>query len=199
MWLAVLQVSELLGSFGDNELCPECLDGAAGLLRPGGVSIPAAYTSFLAPVSAHTVYSTLRHMPSPDRFETPMVVRLWKHVPLAAPQPVFSFAHPRGCAPRCAVRCAVRRAARCAVPYGGRVWPVAIDAASGCVACGAGAGQKVRFAPASVHVSRVASAASRASSADSDAVPGAAGSLLRWSLRRSWSTLMCLENPAAVM
>lgn len=23
----MLQVSELLGSFGDNELCPECLDG----------------------------------------------------------------------------------------------------------------------------------------------------------------------------
>lgn len=28
-------VSELLGSFGDNELSPECLDGAQRFLRPG--------------------------------------------------------------------------------------------------------------------------------------------------------------------
>lgn len=32
--------SELLGSFGDNELSPECLDGAQRFLRPDGVSIP---------------------------------------------------------------------------------------------------------------------------------------------------------------
>jgi type II protein arginine methyltransferase len=30
-------VSELLGSFGDNELSPECLDGAQHLLAPGGI------------------------------------------------------------------------------------------------------------------------------------------------------------------
>ena len=29
-------VSELLGSFGDNELSPECLDGAQRFIRPGG-------------------------------------------------------------------------------------------------------------------------------------------------------------------
>jgi hypothetical protein len=33
-------VSELLGSFGDNELSPECLDGAQRFLREGGISIP---------------------------------------------------------------------------------------------------------------------------------------------------------------
>ncbi|OWK49433.1 Protein arginine N-methyltransferase 5, partial [Lonchura striata] len=31
--LADLVVSELLGSFGDNELSPECLDGARGCLK----------------------------------------------------------------------------------------------------------------------------------------------------------------------
>lgn len=36
-----LQVSELLGSFGDNELSPECLDGAQRFLKPDGISIPA--------------------------------------------------------------------------------------------------------------------------------------------------------------
>ena len=33
-------VSELLGSFGDNELSPECLDGAQRFLRKDGISIP---------------------------------------------------------------------------------------------------------------------------------------------------------------
>lgn len=31
-------VSELLGSFGDNELSPECLDGAQNFLKGGGGS-----------------------------------------------------------------------------------------------------------------------------------------------------------------
>ncbi len=49
---ADILVSELLGSFGDNELSPECLDGAQRFLKEGGVSIPQAYTSFLQPVTA---------------------------------------------------------------------------------------------------------------------------------------------------
>ena len=40
-------VSELLGSWGDNELSPECLNGATSFLKPGGISIPSSYTSFL--------------------------------------------------------------------------------------------------------------------------------------------------------
>jgi len=32
--LADILVSELLGSFGDNELSPECLDGAQRLMKP---------------------------------------------------------------------------------------------------------------------------------------------------------------------
>ena len=32
---ADILVSELLGSFGDNELSPECLDGAQAFLAPG--------------------------------------------------------------------------------------------------------------------------------------------------------------------
>ena len=42
-------VSELLGSFGDNELSPECLDGAQRFLKEGGISIPQSYRSYLAP------------------------------------------------------------------------------------------------------------------------------------------------------
>ena len=57
---ADILVSELLGSFGDNELSPECLDGAQRFLAPGGISIPAAYTSFLQPISASKIWSDAR-------------------------------------------------------------------------------------------------------------------------------------------
>lgn len=39
-------MSELLGSFGDNELSPECLDGAQRLLKDDGISIPSSYVYF---------------------------------------------------------------------------------------------------------------------------------------------------------
>ena len=40
-------VSELLGSWGDNELSPECLDGAMSVMKAGGICIPCSYTSFI--------------------------------------------------------------------------------------------------------------------------------------------------------
>lgn len=49
---ADIVVSELLGSFGDNELSPECLDGACRFLKTTGVSIPQSYTSFVTPLSS---------------------------------------------------------------------------------------------------------------------------------------------------
>ncbi|KAG9073552.1 methyltransferase protein, partial [Ceratobasidium sp. UAMH 11750] len=70
-------VSELLGSFGDNELSPECLDGAMRLLKPEGISIPASYTAYLAPLSASMLYNdpsgALRETKGS---ETPYVVML---------------------------------------------------------------------------------------------------------------------------
>lgn len=60
-WVAPEQadilVSELLGSFGDNELSPECLDGAQKFLKPGGISIPAASTSQLQPITAAKLWN----------------------------------------------------------------------------------------------------------------------------------------------
>jgi protein arginine N-methyltransferase 5 len=77
---ANIMVSELLGSFGDNELSPECLDGAAcrachsldnsadlscyagaqRFLAPNGVSIPQSYTSFLAPITASKLHNDVK-------------------------------------------------------------------------------------------------------------------------------------------
>lgn len=54
---ADILVSELLGSFGDNELSPECLDGACRFLKRTGVSIPASYTSFLTPLTSSKLHS----------------------------------------------------------------------------------------------------------------------------------------------
>jgi hypothetical protein len=115
-----LQVSELLGSFGDNELSPECLDGAMAALKPGGVCIPASYTSHLAPLCTPVLHAAVRQMEKPERFELPMVVKLTRHRLAAAPQAVFTFEHPRKCAFTTSLAVRARRAkAPCArqAPY----------------------------------------------------------------------------------
>ena len=72
-------VSELLGSFGDNELSPECLDGVTHLLNPvHGISIPASYSSHLTPISAPKLHAdvTNQTITNPSAPETPYVVML---------------------------------------------------------------------------------------------------------------------------
>lgn len=90
-------VSELLGSFGDNELSPECLDGAMRFLKGNyrtssihpvcstlhesssavvadGISIPASYTAYLAPLSSSKLYNETRESKQEKAIETPYVV-----------------------------------------------------------------------------------------------------------------------------
>ncbi|KAL3495241.1 PRMT5 arginine-N-methyltransferase-domain-containing protein [Aspergillus germanicus] len=72
-------VSELLGSFGDNELSPECLDGINHLLNPvHGISIPASYTAHLTPISAPKLHADVvnQTVSNPAAPETPYVVML---------------------------------------------------------------------------------------------------------------------------
>ncbi|KAL2821650.1 PRMT5 arginine-N-methyltransferase-domain-containing protein [Aspergillus granulosus] len=72
-------VSELLGSFGDNELSPECLDGINHLLNPvHGISIPASYTAHLTPISAPKLHADVvnQTISNPAAPETPYVVML---------------------------------------------------------------------------------------------------------------------------
>lgn len=71
---ADILVSELLGSFGDNELSPECLDGAMRFLKPNGISIPACYSAHLAPLSSSKLYNESRSAKDPKSMETPYVV-----------------------------------------------------------------------------------------------------------------------------
>jgi len=73
-------VTELLGSFGDNELSPECLDGIqTHLARPHGISIPHSYTAHLSPISYPRIYAELSSRVPTDAhsFETPWVIHLF--------------------------------------------------------------------------------------------------------------------------
>ncbi|KAK6129797.1 hypothetical protein DH2020_036450 [Rehmannia glutinosa] len=102
---ADILVSELLGSFGDNELSPECLDGAQRFLKEDGISIPSSYTSFIQPVTACKLYNDVKPLVSVSscsikshkdllHFETAYVVKLHRVARLAHTQPVFTFTHP---------------------------------------------------------------------------------------------------------
>jgi protein arginine N-methyltransferase 5 len=53
---ADIMVSELLGSFGDNELSPECIDGVQHHLKPDGISIPCDSVSYLQPVMSKKLF-----------------------------------------------------------------------------------------------------------------------------------------------
>jgi protein arginine N-methyltransferase 5 len=101
--LADILVSELLGSFGDNELSPECLDGGMHLIRPDdGISIPSSYTSYACPVMTSKLFQKVSQLKQGDsgggdkrekNFSTPYVVYLQNCLPLSPPQPIFTFHH----------------------------------------------------------------------------------------------------------
>ncbi|ESR63302.1 hypothetical protein CICLE_v10007631mg [Citrus x clementina] len=117
---ADILVSELLGSFGDNELSPECLDGAQRFLKQDGISIPSSYTSFIQPVTASKLHNdvipclcvqvslleaisfsskrvlALQVKSHKDvvHFETAYVVKVHSVARLAPCEPVFTFTHP---------------------------------------------------------------------------------------------------------
>ncbi|WWD18018.1 hypothetical protein CI109_102465 [Kwoniella shandongensis] len=72
-----IMVSELLGSFGDNELSPECLDGAMRFLKPTGISIPISYTAHVAPISSAKLFHDVHQPTRPSgAAETPYVVMM---------------------------------------------------------------------------------------------------------------------------
>lgn len=73
-------VSELLGSFADNELSPECLDGVQHVLNPmHGISIPTSYTAHLTPIAAPRLHADIiarATSADPNSFDIPWVVML---------------------------------------------------------------------------------------------------------------------------
>lgn len=97
-------ISELLGSFGDNELCPECLDGIQDVLaKPHGISVPSSYTSHISPISAPKIYADIlgRSATKATAFDLSWVVSLHamdfvsQRVPNHARfQQAWEFSHP---------------------------------------------------------------------------------------------------------
>ena len=97
-------VSELLGSFADNELSPECLDGVQHVLAPQyGISIPSSYTAHLSPILAPRLHADISHRAVTDTTatDTPYVVMLHAIDYLATSVPdhpriqqAWEFVHP---------------------------------------------------------------------------------------------------------
>ncbi|CEG79696.1 hypothetical protein RMATCC62417_14131 [Rhizopus microsporus] len=87
-------VSELLGSFGDNELSPECLDGAQKFLKEGGISIPSSYTTSIAPLASTRIRNSVAAYNDLKNFETPYVVMFQQAYRLAEPEDLWTFYHP---------------------------------------------------------------------------------------------------------
>lgn len=102
---ADILVSELLGSFGDNELSPECLDGAQKHLKPDGISIPSKSTSYINPLMSSKIYNLVRVLDRnrnprdklnhyAENAETTYVIYFKNVYHIADPQPLFEFVHP---------------------------------------------------------------------------------------------------------
>ncbi|KAF2772727.1 protein arginine N-methyltransferase [Teratosphaeria nubilosa] len=120
-------VSELLGSFADNELSPECLDGVQHVLHPEhGINIPQSYSAHLTPIASPRLYADLLSRTTTDlnmlqveKWELPYVVMLHQYDYLSVQpetaetagvpnvQEAWSFAHP---APKAILKQAEKRA-----------------------------------------------------------------------------------------
>ena len=84
-------VSELLGSLGDNEQSPECIDGAQHILKANGVIIPQSYSSSVQPISS-TVLWTLAGL---HGRQVAYCVYPSKYHTLDDPKDLLMFSHPK--------------------------------------------------------------------------------------------------------
>uniref|UniRef100_A0A1B0GBX7 Protein arginine N-methyltransferase n=1 Tax=Glossina morsitans morsitans TaxID=37546 RepID=A0A1B0GBX7_GLOMM len=102
---ADILVSELLGSFGDNELSPECLDCAQRLLKTDGISIPCKSISYINPIMSSKLYNAVRQVRNESftrdkqatyltHAESGYVVLLKNIYNIGVPQSLFEFVHP---------------------------------------------------------------------------------------------------------
>lgn len=117
MTTANLVVSELLGSFGCNELSPECLDALfneTDVCGPETLSIPARYTSHAAPISSLKLYQAVKQQAlypvvtdgtvaaiigHVKAMETPYVVRTHAASQTHPSVDCWSFEHPSSSSP----------------------------------------------------------------------------------------------------
>lgn len=104
---ADIMVSELLGSFGDNELSPECLDGAQVHLKEDGISIPYSSTSYICPIMSTKLHRDVKSLEKANStiqydfqnvhvkiYEFAYVVYKKNYFRIDQPKEVFKFVHP---------------------------------------------------------------------------------------------------------
>ncbi|KAG5675735.1 hypothetical protein PVAND_005613 [Polypedilum vanderplanki] len=96
-------VSELMGSFGDNELSPECLDGVQHLLKPTGISIPQNSKSYLQPIMNKRIYGIIQkksdnHNTSRSEYSEPTEINWLSYMSnifhIDEVKELFTFVHP---------------------------------------------------------------------------------------------------------
>lgn len=93
---ADIVATELLGSMADNELSPECIDGAWKFSNLNTVSIPENYTSYIAPISAARVWQDLYTRNTNEdvsAFDRIHVCRFANIYSIAEEKELFSFQH----------------------------------------------------------------------------------------------------------
>lgn len=93
---ADLIASELLGSLSDNELSPECIDGASRFANPQTISIPVEYTSYIAPICSQKLRVALREEKLKTNrlvYDQIYVAKLSNYFSISSPQGLFRFEH----------------------------------------------------------------------------------------------------------
>lgn len=90
---ADLVVSELLGSFGCNELSPECLDGISNILKANTICIPQSYTSHLHPIMSSKLYRKTFEWHDALAHEYNYVVNMKSYYAPCPTKKVFRFSH----------------------------------------------------------------------------------------------------------
>lgn len=88
--------TELLGSLADNELSPECIDGAWTFSRFNTISIPQEYSSYLAPISCQKIWQEVfvrSLVEDKSAFDRLHVCRFANIYTIDSEQKLFSFHH----------------------------------------------------------------------------------------------------------
>ena len=85
-------ISELLGSFGDNELSPECLINLKQYMSEKGIMIPQEYTSYLRPIYCPSIWSNINSIK--ENYNSPYII-LFKRAfyPIEKIEKCFEFKH----------------------------------------------------------------------------------------------------------
>ncbi|VEU23728.1 DEKNAAC105002 [Brettanomyces naardenensis] len=90
-----LVISELLGSFGCNELAPECLDSIAQYCDPqDSVFIPSEFSTYIGPAISPALYGKVSRLNDPSKFDRPYLP-LWDEFDILSSKyaKVWTFRH----------------------------------------------------------------------------------------------------------